>query len=80
MIRHNGKTIAFYSRKLTETQNRYTVTERELLSIVKTKEEYRTILLGQQLKIFTDHKNLTCKKCNTYRVLGWGLIVEYYSL
>ena len=80
VIIQNGKTIAFYSRKLTETQNRYTVTERELLSIVKTKEEYRTILLGQQLKIFTDHKNLTCKNCNTYRVLRWGLIVEYYSL
>ena len=37
------------------------------------------ILLGQQLKICTDHKNLTCKKFNTDRVLRWKLILEEYG-
>ena len=36
-----------------------------MLSIVKTLKEFSTILLGQQLKTYADHKNLTCKKFNT---------------
>ena len=36
VILRKGKPIALYSRKRTEAQKRYTVTERELLSIIKT--------------------------------------------
>ena len=43
VISHNGKPIAFYSRKLTGSQSRYTVMEKELLSIVKTLKEFHTI-------------------------------------
>ena len=35
-----GKPIAFYSRKLTPTQTRYTTTEMELLSIVETLKKF----------------------------------------
>ena len=55
VIIQDDKPIAFYSRKLTGPQTRYTVAEKELLSIVETLKEFCTILLGQQLKIFTDH-------------------------
>ena len=51
-------TIAFFSRKLTETQQRYSVTEIELLAIVETLKEFKGMLWGQKLKVFTDHKNL----------------------
>ena len=60
VISQDNKPIAFYSRKLSDAQTRYTTTERELLSIVETLKEFRNILLGQKLKIYTDHKNLTC--------------------
>ena len=36
VISQAGKPFNFYSRKLTETQTIYIVTEKELLSIVKT--------------------------------------------
>ena len=61
VIRQGVKPIALYRRKITIPQKRYTVTEKELLRIVKTLKEFRTILLGQQLKIYTDHKNITYK-------------------
>ena len=73
-----GKPIAFYSRKWTETPKRYTVTEKELLGIVKTLKGFCTILSGQQLKIYTYHKYITCKKFNTDCVLRWRLILEVY--
>jgi RNase H-like domain found in reverse transcriptase len=40
VISQKGKPIAFYSRKLKPEQTRYTTTERELLSIVKTLKEF----------------------------------------
>ena len=69
MISQNGKSIAFYSCKLNNAQTRYTTTEHELLSIVETLKEYWNILLGHQLQVHTDHKNLTCKQFNTERVM-----------
>ena len=79
VIAQRGKPIAFYSRKLKPEQTRYTTTERELLSIVETLKEFRNILLGQKIVVYTDHKNLTCKNFNTERVMRWRLILEEYS-
>ena len=79
VISQNKQPIAFYSRKLNPAQVNYTTTERELLSIVETLKEFRNILLGQQIKVYTDHKNLTYKTFNTERVMRWRLILEEYG-
>jgi len=79
VISQRGKPIAFYSRKLKPEQTRYTTTERELLSIVETLKEFRNILLGQKIIVYTDHKNLTCNNFNTERVMRWRLILEEYG-
>ena len=42
-------------------------------------KEFRTILLDQKLRIYTDHKNLTYNNFNTDRVLIWRLVLEEYS-
>ena len=49
VISQKGKPIAFNSRKLTDSQQWYTVTERELLSIVETLKEFGIILAGHKL-------------------------------
>jgi hypothetical protein len=79
VISQNDKPIAFYSRKLNPAQTRYTTTERELLSIVETLKEFRNILLGQRIQVYTDHKNLTYANFNTERVMRWRLILEEYA-
>ena len=79
VISQDGKPIAFYSRKLTDAQTRYTTTERELLAIVETLKEYRNILLGQKVTVWTDHKNLTCKNISSERVMRWRLLLEEYG-
>ena len=59
IIIQKGKPIAFYSIKLTDVQQWYTKTEREILNIVETLGQFRTVLTGHKLIIYTYHKNLT---------------------
>jgi hypothetical protein len=45
--------------------------ERELLSIIETIKEFQNILLGQWIKVYTDHQNLTYANFNTERIMRW---------
>ncbi len=39
-------------------QRKYSVTKIELLAIVKTLKEFKGMLRGQSMKVYTDHVNL----------------------
>jgi hypothetical protein len=59
VIAQDNRPIAFFSRKLSKTQQKYSVTEIELLAIVEALKEFKGMLWGQDIKVYTDHKNLT---------------------
>ena len=83
VIMQEDKPIAFYSRKLTETQKRYGVGEIEILSVVETLKEFQSILLGQQIEVYTDHLNnvnLTPNnKLGFNRIQRWGWLLEKFG-
>ena len=58
VIMQNNQPIVFFSRKLSKTQMKYSVTELELLSVVECLKKFKGMLWGQRIKVYTDHKNL----------------------
>ena len=81
VIVQNNRPIAYFSRKLSSAQEKYSVTELELLSIVECLEEFKGMLWGQRIKVFTDHKNLTRDMLGltSDRVYRWRLLLEEYN-
>ena len=71
--------IAYFSKKLSPTQYRYITTEQEMLAIILTLKEYRNILLGAYITIFTDHENLLVDKSANDQVFFWKQRISEYS-
>ena len=73
-----NKPIAFFSRKLTDMQQRYSVTKIEQVATVETLKELKCMLWGQRLKIFTNDKNLIqdALGLTSDRVYQWRLLSE----
>ncbi len=79
VIMQEGAPIAFYSRKMDKAQQRYTTGEQELLSIVETLKELKNILLGQELIVHIDHKNILYRNLANDRIARWRLLLEEYG-
>ncbi len=81
MIAQDNMPIAFFSRKSSKTQQKFSVTKIELLAIVETLKEFKGMLWGQSVKVFTDHKNLTRDALGlTFnRVNRWRFLLEEYA-
>eukprot|EP00804_Cyclotella_cryptica_P018231 CCRYP_005962-RB/>CCRYP_005962-RB protein AED:0.29 eAED:0.29 QI:0/0/0/1/0/0/2/0/249 len=58
VITQGNRPLAFFSRKLSTMQQKYSLSKLELLAIVETLKEFKGMLWGQRLKVYTEHKNL----------------------
>eukprot|EP00804_Cyclotella_cryptica_P029062 CCRYP_005240-RA/>CCRYP_005240-RA protein AED:0.41 eAED:0.47 QI:0/0/0/1/0/0/3/0/297 len=80
VITQNNRPLAFFSRKLSAADI-YSVTEQELLTIVETLKEFKGMLWGQQITVYTDHKNLMqdALGLTSDPVYRWRLLLEEYG-
>jgi hypothetical protein len=78
IITQDNRPIVFFSRKLSQTQQKYSVMDIELLAIVETLKEFKGMLMGQDIKVYTDHENLTrdALGLTSNRVYHWRLLLE----
>ena len=81
VITQNGRVLAYFSRKLSTAQQKYSITELELLSIVECLKEFKGMLWGQKLQVYTDHKNLVhdALGLTSDHVYHWRLILKEYG-
>jgi hypothetical protein len=81
IITQDNRPIAFFSRKLSGVQSKYTVTELKLLAIVETLKELNGILWGQRINVYTKHTNLTRDGLGltSDRVARWRILLEEYA-
>ena len=83
-ITQEGKLVACASRKLSDTETRYSQIEREFLAIVYGIHKFRSLLLGQRFKVTTDHKPLLPffrRQIDTLplRIQRWILTLQPYD-
>ena len=53
VIVQDNRPLAFFSRKLNDPQSKYSITELELLSIVECLREFKSMLWGQRIRVYT---------------------------
>ena len=58
VINQNNRPIAFFSQKLPKAQKKYSLTGIKLLAIVETLKEFKGMLWGQEIMVYTDLENL----------------------
>ena len=78
----NERSIAFASRILSKTEQKWGITEREAFAIVWSVNYFRSYLLGNKFDLFTDHRPLTflqILKNPSPKIAWWLLQLEEYE-
>ena len=78
-IMQDDTPVAYYSKKLNNAQKNYATIDKELLCVIATLREFRSMLLGAELHIHTDHKNILNVGDSSERRLRWISYVDEYS-
>jgi hypothetical protein len=78
-IMQEGQYVAYYSKKLNNTQRHYSTMDKEFFSIVMTLCEFWSILLGAELHIHANHKNILHLRDSLSHRLQWISYIDEYG-
>ena len=78
VIIHNNKPIDLFSIIISKPQRNYTTTDKENIAIVECLKQFRGILFGYEINVFSDHKNLVyvVTLSESKMVMRWQLIIS----
>ncbi|KAI5167881.1 hypothetical protein NEIRO03_2247 [Nematocida sp. AWRm78] len=85
VLRQEDDIIGFFSMRLTPTQQRYTITERELYAIVWAMGRCKQYLLGVEFDVITDHKAIEAfftkkdREFGNERIQRWMQALEGFN-
>ncbi len=81
VITQDNSPIVFFSWKISIVQLKYSVTKIELLAIVETLKEFKGMLWGQTIKVFTYRANLMRDALGLTldRMYQWRLLLKEYK-
>lgn len=74
--------VAYASKKLTETEQRYATVEKECYAIVWAMGKFEPYLYGQEFDLETDHQSLQYLhrvKASNGRLLRWSLLLQPFQ-
>ena len=77
------KPVAYYSRKLLDREKRYCTTEKELLAILASLEQFHAYVGYGPVAVHSDHEPLTwLRRCSSpnQRILRWALTLAQYEI
>ncbi|MCA9761332.1 MAG: DDE-type integrase/transposase/recombinase [Streptococcus sp.] len=75
--------VYFFSKKLTESQTRYSATQRELLAVVESMVHFKPYLFHKRFKLRTDHQALTALKHTRNQnsmLFRWSLLLSDFEI
>ena len=78
-VMQDNTPVAYYSKKLNSAQMNYATMDKELLCVIATLCEFRSMLLGAELHIHTDHQNILNVGDSSEQCLQWISYVDEYS-
>ena len=80
LVQEQGRVIIYASRSLSDTERRYSQTEKEALAIAWACERFHAYLYGAEFELMTDHKPLECifslKSKTCTRIERWLLRMQ----
>lgn len=82
VLKLGNSLIAFFSRKFSSVQSRYTTSEKELLAIIESLKFFKNMIYLSKIEIQTDHLNLIHNNLDVYsnRMQRWKLLLTEYDI
>jgi hypothetical protein len=71
--------VAYYSKKLNSAQMNHATIDKELLCVIARLHEFCSMLLGAELHVHTDHKNILSIGDLSQQCLCWISYVDKYG-
>ncbi|GFT59701.1 retrovirus-related Pol polyprotein from transposon opus [Trichonephila clavipes] len=75
--------IAFFSKKLTETQTRWATIEREAYAVIEALKRFDSWIFGAEIEVISDHNPLTYLTLTTpqsAKLTRWALALQRYNI